>query len=101
MTGCGPQRPGLSPQWLWRLSPAGKRTASWVLPRCINGVGAFASLDYQRVLVQADIGYGNGSCGEPRPGTNSSRILITSGASLHTIVTLPALDSQSPQVTGW
>jgi hypothetical protein len=54
------------------------------------------------VLVQADIGYGNGSpCGRPQaPGLNSIRILAVHDAALDTIADFPQGSTQL-EATGW
>jgi hypothetical protein len=99
--GCGKQAPGLSPRTLVRLSAGGRRTHAWRLPACIGGIGLFADPTAAHVLVQADIGYGNGpACGLHRPGGWTSRVAVVRGATLGTI----AVFSQRagwPQVTGW
>lgn len=55
--------PGLSPSRLVRLDSAGRVTATWPLPKCINGLGLMSDPADDHVVVQADIGYGNGPCG--------------------------------------
>jgi hypothetical protein len=100
VAGCGPQEPFLSPQRLVQLSTAGQPAASWRLPGCIDGITAFAGATFQHVLVQADIGYGNGPCGRPHPGGNSIRILAVRGAALDTIAVFPQGSTQL-RVTGW
>ncbi len=58
----------LPPDHLVRLSPAGRQTASWPLPAGIDGVVPFADPPLGHVLVEADIGYGNGPpCGSRIP----------------------------------
>jgi hypothetical protein len=99
--GCGKQGADLSPQTLVRLSSAGKVTARWRLPGCIDGVSTFADPAGQHVLIQANIGYGNGRpCGYPRPGGTSIRIAIVGPAALSTVAVFPQ-DSSELQATGW
>jgi hypothetical protein len=104
VAGCGPgpQEPFLSPQRLVQLSTAGQPTARWRLPGCIDGIRAFADATFRHVLVQADIGYGNGPpCGRPQaPGLNSTHILAVRGAALDTIAVFPQGSTQL-QVSGW
>jgi len=100
VAGCGPQEPSLSPQALVWLSPAGRRTASSRLPGCIDGITAFTDPAFRRLLVQADVGYGDGPCGRPHPGGSSVRILAVHGTALDTIAVFPQ-DGTQLEATGW
>ena len=99
--GCGRQDPALSPRTLVRLSAAGRPTARWRLPACINGVRALADPAARHVLVEADIGYGNGRpCGVPRPGGYAIRIAEVRAAALRTVAVFPQGGDQF-ELTGW
>jgi WD40-like Beta Propeller Repeat len=99
--GCGKQDPALSPGTIVRLSAAGQRTASWQLPACVDGVGLRADPTARHVLVESDIGYGNGRpCGYPHPGGNSIRIAIVGPTTLETIAVFPQKNNLF-QVVGW
>jgi hypothetical protein len=99
--GCGKQVAALSPRSLVRLPDARVRGArSWRLPACIDGVDLATDPTARRVLVQTDIGYGNGSCGLHQLGGWTTRVTTIRGARLATI----AIYRQGPtqlQVTGW
>jgi hypothetical protein len=99
--GCGKQNPALAPRTLVRLSSAGKVTARWRLPGCIAGVFTFADPAGRHVLIQANIGYGNGQpCGDPQHGGWSTRIAVVGKAALSTVAVFPQKGS-ALQVTGW
>lgn len=101
VAGCGRQGPVLSPRTLVRLSPAGQETARWRLPACIDGVRAIADPTAKHVLVEADIGYGNGRpCGTPRLGGTSIRVAVVRAGALSTIAVFPQGSTQL-EVTGW
>ena len=105
MAGLRPERkePDLSPQSLVRLSPAGQQTASWRLPACIDGIQEFTDPTGSHVLVEADIGYGDGPpCGLQRPVgvAYSVRVAVIGGRKLATIATFRVVNTQL-EVTGW
>jgi hypothetical protein len=99
--GCGRRGPDLSPRTLVRLSPTGRRAARWRLPSCIDGVRVVAGAAGRRVLVEADIGYGNGRpCGFPRPGGTAIRIAELGAAGLRTVAAYRQGNYQL-ELTGW
>lgn len=99
--GCGRQSPALSPRTLLRLPAAGGQpTASWRLPACIDGISLLADPTARHVLIQADLGYGNGpSCGNYHTWT--SRVAEIRGSKLVTVAVFPQNGGTNPQVTGW
>ncbi len=99
--GCGRQSASLSPRTLVLLPAAGGRpTATWRLPACIDGVGLFADPTARHVLVQSDIGYGNGApCGDYH--TWHSQVAEIVGRRLVTVAILPYRNGMEAQVTGW
>jgi hypothetical protein len=100
--GCGQNEPDLSPTTLVRLNLAGRITARWRLPACIDGVGVHADPTDRRVLVEADIGYGNGApCGLPHAGGSFIRIEAVRPTGLHTIAVLPQSNRTQFYITGW
>jgi hypothetical protein len=99
---CNRADPALPPYQLVRLSPAGRQTASWRLPGCIDGIAPFADPTFRHVLVEAYIGYGNGPpCGIPHPGVNSLRILAIRGSALDTVAVFGQNAASQLEVTGW
>ncbi len=98
--GCGKQNAALSPRSLVRLSDTGARTRSWQLPACIDGVDLATDPTARHVLVQTDIGYGNGSCGLRQLGGWSIRVATVRGARLATIAGYRQHNTLF-QVTGW
>jgi len=99
--GCGKQDPALSPRTLIRLSTAGQRTQAWRLPACIDGVHLVVDPTRRYVLVQSDVGYGNGRPCGLRYMTWSARILRVRRDALTAIAVLPLQGGDEPQVTGW
>ena len=99
--GCGRQSPALSPRTIVLLPAAGGRpTAIWRLPACIDGVGLNADATGRHVLVQSDIGYGNGApCGDYH--TWHSQVAQIVGRRLVTVAILPYQNGMEAQVTGW
>ena len=99
---CNRRDPALPPYQLVRLSLAGRQTASWRLPGCIDGIEPFADPMLRHVLVEAYIGYGNGPpCGVPHPGVNSLRIMAIRGSALDTVTVLGQRAASQLAVTGW
>jgi hypothetical protein len=100
--GCGRQGPDLSPRTLVRLSSAGRATARWQLPACIDGVHVVTDPAARQVLVEADTGYGNGPpCGRPgHPGRWLIRIERIRGAALAGVASYPQNAGQL-ELTGW
>jgi hypothetical protein len=87
---------------LVRLSATGHRAAVWTLPACINGVHAMTDITQSRVLVQSDVGYGNGApCGGRNPPARwNIQVAVVGPTKLRTI----AIDPQNGDqlyVTGW
>jgi len=103
VAGCGQNEPDLSPQSLVQLSLTGQQTASWRLPACIDGIQEFTDPTASHVLVEADIGYGDGPpCGLQRPVgvAYSVRVAVIGGRKLATIATFRVVNTQL-EVTGW
>ena len=99
--GCGKQNVGLSPGTLVQISPSGQPGAAWRLAACINGVTVLTDPAARHVLVQEDLGYGNGPpCGTPEPGGNEIRIAQVQGSRLRTVATWPAGPVQL-MLAGW
>jgi hypothetical protein len=84
-TGCNAENDSRRP-YFDEASLAGKTLARASLPRCMAGVTT--ALTGKNVLVEADVGYGNGKpCGLPRP--DSIKFLLLRGAGFTTVGTLP------------
>jgi hypothetical protein len=99
--GCGTQNVGLSPRRLVQISPSGQPGAAWRLAACINGVTALTDPAARHVLVEENLGYGNGPpCGAPKPGGNAIRIAQVQGSRLRTVATWPTGPVQL-MLTGW
>lgn len=99
--GCNRQDPALSPRTLVRLSATGHRAATWTLPACIDGVHAMTDTARTRVLVQSDVGYGNGApCGSPSPAGWTIQVALVEPAKLRTIAVYPQNGNQL-YATGW
>lgn len=79
--GCGPE-PTLNLRRLVEVDPEGTVKGTWPLPECINGITA---ADGHHVLINAHIGYGNGSCGK----TWSSEIIALDGDTIRTVASTP------------
>jgi dipeptidyl aminopeptidase/acylaminoacyl peptidase len=99
--GCNRQHIALSPQTLVQLSASGRRVAAWTLPACIDGVHAMTDATQTSLLIESDVGYGNGApCGSP-PLARWAIQLATAGPSrLKTIAVYPQNTGQF-HVTGW
>jgi hypothetical protein len=99
--GCGTQNVGLSPRELVQISPSGQPGAAWRLAACINGVTVLTDPAAQHVLVEENLGYGNGRpCGAPNPGGYEIRIAQVRGNRLQTVATWPTGPVQL-MLTGW
>lgn len=99
--GCGKQNIGLSPRKLVQISPSGQPGAAWRLAACINGVTVLTDPAAQHVLVEENLGYGNGRpCGVPKPGGYEIMIAQLRGNRLQTVATWPTGPAQ-PMLTGW
>ena len=99
--GCGPQNVGLSPGTLVQISPSGQPGVAWRLAACINGVTVLTDPAARHVLVQENLGYGNGPrCGVPKPGGYQIRIAQVRGNRLQTVATWPTGPVQL-MLTGW
>lgn len=100
--GCNRQDPGLSPRTLVRLSATGHGAAKWKLPACIDGVHAMTDTARTRVLVESDVGYGNGPpCAIPHhPGGRRIEVAIVGSTKLRTIAVYRQNDNPL-SVTGW
>lgn len=75
----------LSPSRLVRVNADGKISATWSLPSCVNGIFTATNPTHKRLMVQSDIGYGNGSCSKKW----TIRFATTIGTQLHTILEVP------------
>ena len=100
--GCGRQGPDLSPGTLVQLSSAGRPTARWRLPACIDGVHVLTDPAARQLLVEADTGYGNGPpCGRPgQSGRWLIRIERIRGAALAGVASYPQAAADL-ELTGW
>ena len=98
--GCAPWGPSISPSTLVQLSAAGRQTARWRLPACVNGVNVLADPAGHRVLVDADTGYGNGPCGKSRRAWHI-RIEQVRGAALDAMASYPDYGGPQLRLTGW
>jgi hypothetical protein len=99
--GCNRQEIDLSPRTLVELTPAGRPVTTWRLAACINGVTVVSDPSARHVLVEEDLGYGNGSpCGKPRPGGWDTRIAEVRGSRLSTIANFPPRQGY-PFLVGW
>ncbi|UIJ35999.1 hypothetical protein [Allobranchiibius sp. GilTou73] len=72
----------LSPSRLVRMNVDGHVSASWTLPSCVDGLITATNPTRTRVLVQSDIGYGNGSCSKKW----TTQLSTTLGIRLRTIL---------------
>jgi hypothetical protein len=98
---CNRQEIDLSPRTLVELTPAGRPMATWRLAACIDGVTALSDPAARHVLVEEDLGYGNGSpCGQPGPGGWDTRIAEVRGSRLSTIANV-APGQGYPFLVGW
>jgi hypothetical protein len=99
--GCDRQDPMLSPRTLVRLSATGHRVATWTLPACIDGVHAMADAAQTSVLVESDVGYGNGApCGSPSQAGWTIQVAVPGLTRLRKVAVYPQNASQL-YVTGW
>jgi hypothetical protein len=91
----------LSPRTLVELTPAGRPVTTWRLAACIDGVTALGDPAARHVLVEEDLGHGNGSpCGKPRPGGWDTRVAEVSGSRLRTVANYPQGQSDLSMI-GW
>ncbi len=96
--GCGGQ-PDLSPRTLVRLAVPRSRT--WRLPACIDGVSLIIDPTFRHVLVQSDLGYGNGlPCGV-NYRTWHAQVAEVGPTSLTPVAVLPYQGGDEPAITGW
>ncbi len=99
--GCGKQNVDLSPGKLVQISPSGQPSATWRLAACIDGVTVLTDPAAEHVLVEENLGYGNGRpCGVPKPGGYEIRIAQVRGDRLQTVATWPTGPVQL-MLTGW
>jgi hypothetical protein len=99
--GCGTQDVDLSPRKLVQISPSGRPGAAWQLAACIDGVTVLTDPAARHVLVEEDLGYGNGRpCGVPKPGGYEIRIAQVRGNRLQTVAAWPTGPVQL-MLAGW
>jgi hypothetical protein len=99
--GCGKQNVDLSPRKLVQISPSGRPGAAWQLAACISGVTVLTDPAARHVLVEENLGYGNGRpCGVPEPGGYEIRIAQVRGNRLQTVAAWPTGPVQL-MLTGW
>jgi len=87
--GCGSE-PELSPSRIVQINTRGVVSAQWALPRCIDGVTTRTDPARKRVLVQSNIGYGDGTCAT-RSDVQISRV---GEGRLHAVLNLPNSDGR-------
>jgi hypothetical protein len=99
--GCGKQNVDLSPRKLVQISPSGRPGAAWQLAACISGVTVLTDPAARHVLVEENLGYGNGRpCGVPKPGGYEIRIAQVRGNRLQTVAAWPTGPVQL-MLAGW
>lgn len=92
---CG-QPPGLSPTKLVQLSAASVPLRSWPLAACVDGTDVVSDAAHAHVLIETDIGYGIGTCGQQW----STRIAAVDGAALRAVLDVPGSE-HTLYLAGW